>query len=269
MNFRNEFMVKPGKRVKIADFDAGFAGGFKRKAEAKERLQQNTRRLAELQHLLYAEGKRALLIIIQAMDAGGKDGTVRSVMSGVNPQGCTVVSFKAPTGEELAHDFLWRVHKVVPPKGMIGIFNRSHYEDVLIVRVHDLVPKSIWSKRYEQINDFERMLADNDVHILKFFLNISSQEQKKRLRQRLKRPEKNWKVNVADFDERKYWDRYMQAYEAVLARCSTEQAPWFVIPSDKKWFRSLAVSEIIVDTLAKLDMKFPPPPADLSKIKIQ
>ena len=203
------------------------------------------------------------------MDAGGKDGTIRHVMTGVNPQGCKVTSFKAPSDEEIDHDFLWRIHKAVPGKGEIGIFNRSHYEDVLIVRVHDLVPKSVWSKRYAQINAFEQNLATSNATILKFYLHISKDEQKERFQERIDRPEKNWKVNPADFEERKYWDDYTRAYEEMLKRCSTDVAPWFVIPSNKKWFRNFAVSQIIVEALEALDMKYPKPTCDVSKIVLE
>ena len=196
--------------------------------------------MLELQELLYAEGQRALLIILQGMDTCGKDGTIRKVMSGINIQGCEVVNFKAPTGDELSRDYLWRVHKSVPQKGKIGIFNRSHYEDVLVVRVHNFVPESIWKKRYKQINDFERMLVENGTVILKFFLNISKAEQKERLESRIENPSKHWKVNEADFHERTYWDDYMQAYEIALQECSTDWAPWYIIPADKNGIETLS-----------------------------
>jgi len=269
MNFTKALSVKPGGKVNLAKVDSGFTGGLKKSNRTEELLRKNVSRLYELQHLLYAESKHAVLIVIQAMDGGGKDGTIRHVMSGVNPQGCSVTSFKAPTPEELSHDFLWRIHRAVPPKGLIGIFNRSHYEDVLIVRVHDLVPRSVWSKRYDQINLFEKALAESGVTILKFFLHISKDEQKKRFLERVNDPQKNWKVSLPDFEERKYWDQYMGAYEQALSRCSTKWAPWFVIPADKKWFRNLAVSSIIADALESLDMKFPPPKIDLSSISIE
>lgn len=268
MKFASQFIVRPKGEFKLADCDPSSTAGLKNDRDTKKRLKRNTDRLSDLQYLLYAENSRALLIVLQAMDAGGKDGTIRHVMSGVNPQGCHVTSFKVPSAEEAAHDFLWRIHNAAPAAGQIGIFNRSHYEDVLVVRVHNLVPKSLWSKRYRQINAFEKLLADNGVHILKFFLHISKDEQKKRFLERLNNPRKNWKVNPADFDERRWWDDYMQAYETALRRCSSKHAPWFVIPSDKKWFRNLAISDIVVDTLEALDMKFPPPPENLSQISI-
>jgi PPK2 family polyphosphate:nucleotide phosphotransferase len=269
MKLTEKFLVKPGENVKLADHDAAFTAGLKDKDEAKDRLKKNIKRLSELQRLLYAENKHALLIVLQAMDAGGKDGTIRHVMSGVNPQGCTVTSFKAPSAEELDHDFLWRIHQAVPNKGEIGIFNRSHYEDVLVVRVHDLVPKSVWSKRYDQINRFEQHLSENNVVILKFFLRISKDEQKERFLDRIKEPDKNWKVNPQDFEERKLWGDYMKAFETALSKCSPKHAPWYVIPADKKWFRNLAVSEIIVHTLEHLDMNYPPPTCDLSKLTVE
>jgi PPK2 family polyphosphate:nucleotide phosphotransferase len=266
MKFSKEFAVKPGKKVKLSRYDPDYTAGFKDKSEAEELLQKKIARLDELQNLLFAERKHALLVVLQAMDSGGKDGTIRRVMSGVNPQGCKVTSFKAPSAEELSHDFLWRVHHAVPARGEIGIFNRSHYEDVLVVRVHEMVPRPVWSRRFEQINSFEEILAKNGVKILKFFLHISKDEQKQRLQERIEVPEKNWKVNPGDFDERKLWNQYMEAYQDALSRCSTERAPWFVIPANKKWLRNLAVSAIIVEALESLDMKFPAPPCDLSKL---
>lgn len=257
MNFTASFIVKPNQKVDLSRIDPAQTRGFKNKAEATRRLEKNIDRLVEIQSLLYAEHKRALLIVLQALDGGGKDGTIRHVMAGVNPLGCKVTAFKIPSEEELAHDFLWRVHKAVPGKGEIGIFNRSHYEDVLVVRVHKLVEKSVWSRRYHQINLFEQILSENDVHILKFFLHISKDEQKKRLDERRVNPRKFWKFNPADLTERKHWDEYMKAYEEALSRCSTAHAPWFIVPADRKWFRNLVVSQIIIETLQRLDMKFP------------
>jgi len=268
MNFAKTFAVKPGSRVRLADYDPAFAAGLKRKKDAVKRLKRNAERLDQLQYLLYAQARHALLAVIQGMDAAGKDATIRHVMSGVNPQGCEVTSFKVPSDEERRHDFLWRVHRAVPPAGKIGIFNRSHYEDVLIVRVHGLVPKSVWSKRYEAINRFEHDLVESGVTVLKFFLHISKAEQRKRFEERLTERDKNWKVSQADFDERKYWDDYQKAYEEALTRTTTPWAPWFVIPSDHKWFRNLAVSDIIVDALRSLRLKFPPPSPGLADIKI-
>jgi PPK2 family polyphosphate:nucleotide phosphotransferase len=269
MKYQKRFRVKPGARVRLADYDPDDTGGLKDKSEAEKPMQRNLDRLLDLQYLLYAEGKRALLIVLQAMDAGGKDGTVRHVMSGLNPQGCRVTPFKVPSAMELAHDFLWRIHAAVPPKGEIGIFNRSHYEDVLVVRVHNLVGEKVWRARYGQINKFEESLARNDIRILKFFLHISKDEQRRRLEDRLKDPTKNWKISPADLAERKLWGAYVEAYEEALSRCSTEEAPWFIIPANHKWFRNLAVSQIIVEALAGMNMKFPPPSFDVSKVRVR
>jgi PPK2 family polyphosphate:nucleotide phosphotransferase len=203
------------------------------------------------------------------MDAGGKDGAIEHVFSGVNPQGCSVTSFKAPTPVEAAHDFLWRHHDAVPRKGMIGIHNRSHYEAVLVERVHELVPKNVWKGRYDRINEFERLLAEEGTTILKFFLHISKAEQKRRLERRLKDPHKNWKFNLADLKERDLWNDYQQAYEDALEKCSTEHAPWFIVPADHKWFRNWVLSDVIVRTLASLKMKYPPPAAGLNRIVIK
>jgi PPK2 family polyphosphate:nucleotide phosphotransferase len=257
MNFTKKLIVDPGSRVKLSKIDPDETFGYEDDERTGGKLAKTLKRLDDLQYLLYAENKRALLIVLQAMDAAGKDGTIRHVMSGVNPQGCQVTAFKTPSDHELAHDFLWRTHLAVPPRGSIGIFNRSHYEDVLIVRVHKLVPKQIWKPRYEEINAFEKLLAENRVEILKFYLHISKDEQKKRINQRLADPKKNWKLSKADFAERKYWDDYMEAYEDALSRCSTRYAPWFIIPANHKWFRNLAVSSIIVEAMERLDMQFP------------
>jgi PPK2 family polyphosphate:nucleotide phosphotransferase len=227
------------------------------KSRAERAMPGHVEKLAKLHDLLYAEHKHALLIVLQGMDAAGKDGTIRHVMSGVNPQGCTVTSFKQPTPKELDHDFLWRIHAAVPEIGTIGIFNRSHYEDVLIARVHKLVPKSVWRDRYSQINDFEALLNASGVRILKFFLHMSSAEQEQRFQRRLEDPTRNWKASPADFKERKFWDDYQAAYEDAVARCSKPHAPWYVIPSDNKWFRNFAVSEMIIETLAGLKMRYP------------
>ncbi len=269
MKLTKELLVKPGEKVKLSDRDTGYTGDFSGKSETAETLQKNLKRLNQLQQLLYAEDKRAVLVVLQAMDAAGKDGTIRHVMTGLNPQGCSVTSFKVPSAEEADHDFLWRIHKAVPARGDIGIFNRSHYEDVLIVRVHELTPKSVWSKRYEQINTFERILTDNGVKILKFFLHISKEEQKKRLQARVDDPIKNWKMSPVDLEERKRWDEYQSAYEDALSKCSTPWAPWFIIPADKKWFRNLAVSQILVETMEEMDMKYPKPKFDVSQTVVE
>ena len=269
MNLIQKLMVKPGSKAKLADWDADYTAQFKHKEQTKSLLDKNLERLAELQYLLYAENKHAVLVVLQAMDAGGKDGTIRTVMGPMNPQSCKVTAFKGPSEEELAHDFLWRVHRFVPRKGEVRIFNRSHYEDVLIVRVHNLVPKSLWSARYEQINNFEKMLVENDIHVIKLFLHISREEQRNRLKERLDDPTKHWKADPADFKEREYWDEYTQAYDDILTRCSTEYAPWYVIPANKKWFRNLAIAEIMVDQLSRLKMKFPEPRYDISKLRVK
>jgi PPK2 family polyphosphate:nucleotide phosphotransferase len=262
------FLVPPETRVALSDYDPGLTGDYRSKDETKADLKRNGKRLQELQEVLWAEGKHSLLIVLQAMDAGGKDGTIKHVMRGVNPQGCQVTSFKVPTKEELGHDFLWRIHKATPRRGYIGIFNRSHYEDVLVVRVHDLVPETVWRPRYEQINHFEKLLADTGTTILKFFLYISKEEQKERFEARLRDPAKNWKFSMGDVEERSLWDDYMAAFEEVLSRCSKPWAPWFVIPANRKWYRNLVVSQIIVEALEKLDMQYPPPLADADKISI-
>ncbi len=266
-NFSKELLVKPGKKMRLADWDPEDTLGWDKGHKMNAALDKTIEKLDKLQYLLYAEHKRALLIVLQGLDAAGKDGTIRHVMSGVNPQGCQVTPFKKPSAEEMEHDYLWRIHKAVPEHGDIGIFNRSHYEDVLVVRVHELVAKDVWTKRYDQINEFEKMLHQNNVKILKFFLHISKDEQKKRFQQRIDDPDRRWKISEADFAERKFWDDYTRAYEDALAKCSTPHAPWFVIPSNKKWFRNLAVSHIITETLESMDMKFPAPTVDIKKLK--
>jgi PPK2 family polyphosphate:nucleotide phosphotransferase len=258
-------IVKPGEKARLGKRDPGETLGIRKNENL---LQKNLAKLRELQHLLYADKRYSLLIVLQALDAGGKDGTIRHVMSGVNPQGCEVTSFKAPSQEERDHDFLWRIHHAVPRLGDIGIFNRSHYEDVLVVRVHKMVPKAVWSERYEQINDFEKTLALNGVTILKFFLHISKDEQLKRFQSRLSDPAKNWKLSLPDFREREHWDEYMEAYEDALTRCSTKHAPWYIIPSNQKWFRNYAISCLVIGALERMKLKFPPPSIDVSKIKL-
>jgi PPK2 family polyphosphate:nucleotide phosphotransferase len=267
--FTDRFRIEPQTKFKLSAADADSTERLKSKEDANGLLAKNTERLAELQYRLAAEKKRALLVVFQAMDGGGKDGTIRHVMSGLNPQGCRVTSFKVPAGEETEHDYLWRVHRAVPAFGEIGIFNRSHYEDVLVTRVHNLVPKPLWSKRYEQINAFEKMLFESGTTILKFYLHISRDEQKKRLEARVEDPAKNWKISPADMEERKYWDDYMQAYGDAIRNCSTKWAPWFVIPANKKWFRNLAVSRIIVETLEEMDPKTPKAAMDLSHVTFE
>ena len=268
MNLAKRLFVKPGSKVNLAKIDPNSTPGFKDKAEAEKALLVSGSRLGELEYLLYASSQNALLVVLQGMDTSGKDGAIRHVASSLNPQSSDVTPFKKPTDEELAHDYLWRIHKAVPPKGVIGIFNRSHYEDVLVVRVHQLVPKTMWTQRYEQINNFEKTLSENGVTILKFFLHISKDEQKKRLEQRLADPAKNWKSAPGDFDERKYWDDYTAAYEDVLSRCSKPWAPWFVVPANRKWYRNIVIAQTMVETLEGLDMKLPKPTMDLTKVAL-
>ena len=263
-----DLLVKPGARIKLADRDASDTLGLEKDAAAAQ-LEKNLDRLSVLQYLLYAEARRSLLVVLQGIDAGGKDGTIQHVMSGLNPQGVQVTSFKVPEGAEKRHDYLWRVHRAVPEFGQIGIFNRSHYEDVLVVRVHNLVPKSVWSKRYEQINDFERMLGDNGTRVVKFLLYIDKDEQAKRFRERIDDKTKNWKFSPADVKEREYWDQYIDAFQDMLHQCSTESAPWYVIPANHKWFRNLAVSQILCEELEAMSLKYPKPAADLSAIKFE
>jgi PPK2 family polyphosphate:nucleotide phosphotransferase len=262
------YLVRPGKKLKFADRSPDDTGPFKDKADALDETTKNTEKLADLQNVLYAESKQSLLVILQAIDAGGKDGTIRHVFSGVNPQGCHVTSFKAPSDLEKSHDFLWRIHAQVPHKGMIGIFNRSHYESVLVERVKKLVPRDIWSKRYDHINAFEKMLSDEGVTILKFFLHISKEEQKHRMMARLDQQSKNWKFNPDDLADRELWDQYMEAYEDAMEECSTSYAPWYIVPANHKWFRNWLVGDILVRTLKSMDPKYPDPPEGLEKIKV-
>jgi PPK2 family polyphosphate:nucleotide phosphotransferase len=269
MNFGKKLSVKPGRKVRLADFDPDDTLGYSKDAGEKKLRDKTLARIDELQQLLYAENKHALLILLQGMDAAGKDGTVRHVMSGINPQGCSVTSFEVPSHDEAEHDFLWRAHRAAPERGQIGIFNRSHYEDVLIVRVHNLVPEEVWKKRYAQINAFEKVLTDNQTTILKFFLHIGKEEQKKRFQARLDDPSHQWKLSPADLAERKYWNDYVDAYEDALTKCNTDEAPWYIIPSNHKWFRNLAVSQIILHTLEKFKMKYPKPSFDFSHYKLK
>ena len=264
--FIKDFGIRPGAHVRLSDFDPGFKGEHS-KSHALRKTEELCRKMSELQQKLFAERKRSLLVCLQALDAGGKDGVVKHVVGSMNPDGCRVASFKEPTQEELAHDFLWRIEAQTPKRGEIAIFNRSHYEDVLIARVHNLVPKEVWSKRYEQINNFEHLHADSGTRVLKFFLHISKDEQLKRFEQRLDDPNKRWKISEADYTEREYWDDYTRAYEDALAKCSTEDAPWFVIPANHKWFRDLAVSEIIVATMESMNIQMPKPTVDIEKIR--
>ncbi|NNJ09483.1 polyphosphate kinase 2 family protein [Chloroflexales bacterium ZM16-3] len=240
--------VEPGSKISLSDYDPRYEGKVKRK-DAEDELEKLTTELDDLQELLYGAGTHSLLVVMQGMDTSGKDSTVRTVFGKVSPLGSYVAPFKVPTEDELAHDFLWRVHKVTPRKGQIGIFNRSHYEDVLVVRVHGYVPEKVWKARYKQINNFEQLLADSGTIILKFFLNISREEQEQRLLEREQETEKAWKLAAGDWRERELWDKYMVAYDDALGKCSTEHAPWHIVPADRKWFRNYAVASTIVETL--------------------
>lgn len=267
MNFADRFRIPPATRVRLADYDPADVAGWS-KARALKQLTSNTERLAELQHRLYAENQCAVLVVLQGMDASGKDGTIRHVFGPLNPQGCRVTSFKTPTAPELARDFLWRIHAAVPARGELAVFNRSHYEDVLIARVRQLVPRPVWSRRYAHINAFERLLTDSGTVVIKFFLHISQEEQRERLRARLADPSKSWKFNPSDLAERELWSAYVAAYEDALSRCTTRWAPWYIIPADKKWFRNLAVSAIVLHHFEQLNPRYPPPPSDLDRYRI-
>lgn len=254
----DRYLVKPGKKVKLEDWDPDDKSLVDLdKKDGEKELDEINDELEKLQELLFAEGKQQLLIILQGMDTSGKDGVIRHVFDGVNPQGVRVASFKVPTAEELSHDYLWRIHKQTPRKGEIVIFNRSQYEDVLVVRVHSLVPEEVWKKRFDQINEFERLLVEEGTTILKFYLHIDKDEQKQRLQARLDEPDKNWKFNPGDLEERKLWPEYQKAYEDVLSKTSTEYAPWYVIPSNRKWYRNLLIGKILVKTLKDMEMKLP------------
>ena len=266
MDYRAKFRVAPDAKVRLRDVDAGETAKHVDHASAAPAIQHCCEQLRELQERLYAENARSVLIVLQAMDTGGKDGTIDHVLGAMNPQGAYVHAFKVPSAEEAAHDFLWRAHRAAPARGQIAIFNRSHYEDVLVTRVHDLVPKDVWSKRYARINQFEKNLVQSGTHILKFFLHISPDEQLRRFKDRLDDPHKQWKISESDYTERAYWDAYTKAYEAVLERTSTRRAPWFIIPANHKWFRNLAVSRIVVEMLEDLHMHYPAPAVDLDEI---
>jgi PPK2 family polyphosphate:nucleotide phosphotransferase len=263
----SNYLVKPNSRINLKNFDTGDTADYKSKSEAKDLLEKNIEKMTELQDKLYAMDRYSLLIIFQAMDAAGKDSTIKHVMSGLNPQGTQVYSFKQPSKEELDHGYLWRITKSLPERGRIGIFNRSHYEEVLVVKVHDLlkfqrlpeevIKNNIWEQRYRQISDFEKYLFENGTVVLKFFLHVSKDEQKKRFMDRINDPSKNWKFSAADVEERKFWDHYQKAYEEAISATSTKYAPWYIIPSDKKWFARLLVSDIIVDALKKLKLEYP------------
>lgn len=258
---------KPGSKISLKDYDPGYTADYDKK-RARAEVDELDDRMATLQEKLYAQGTQALLVVLQAMDAGGKDSTIKKVFNSVNPQGVYVTSFKAPTSEELAHDFLWRIHQHTPRKGTIGIFNRSHYEDVLIVRVNGLVPREVWEARYDRINQFERLLVDSGTRILKFYLHISKDEQKERLQERLDRPEKWWKFDPGDLATRERWDDYMTAFEDAIGRCNTDYAPWHIVPANHKWYRDVVITRTIVETLESMKVAYPEPKQDLSGVKI-
>ena len=266
---RQSLTVEAGKKVRLKDFDPDYTNGIKNKKKAAEELEENIKLMSELGYRLYAENRRSLLLVLQGMDTAGKDGTIRHVMRGFNPQSCQVTSFKQPSIEELNHDFLWRIARAVPRKGNIGIFNRSHYEDVLVVRVHNLAPKGELQSRYDRINIFEKMLAAGGTMIVKVFLHISKEEQRKRLQSRLDDPTKLWKFSSADLAERQYWDQYQKAYEIAMTRCSSEQSPWYIVPANRKWYRNLAISRILCKVLEKMDPQYPPAEEGLEGIVVE
>ena len=268
VELREKFIVRPGQRLRLDEADPAFHEGYESRVAALPETRSVLRKLDRLQYLLHSEKRHSLLIVIQGLDASGKDGVIRHVLKGMNPAGCRVVCFKQPKQEDLDHDFLWRVHPHLPAKGQVSIFNRSHYEDVLVVRVHEFDQKTLWAKRYELINDFERLLVtENNTTVLKFFLYISKEEQLARFGQRLEDPYRHWKISEADYKEREYWPRYIEAFEDMLYKTSTAHAPWFVIPSNHKWFRDLAVSQIVTRTLEDLDMTCPEPAVNIAEIR--
>jgi PPK2 family polyphosphate:nucleotide phosphotransferase len=264
------YKIRPRQKVRLEQWKAGDTSGFDgNEKDALKESKRLTKKLEQLQEMLYAEHKHKVLIVLQAMDTGGKDGTIRRVFEGVNPQSVRVARFGIPTPDELDHDFLWRVHKETPGTGEIVIFNRSHYEGVLVVRVHKLVPEDVWKSRYEQINDFERSLSEEGTTIMKFFLHIDKDEQKKRLLDRLHDPTKKWKFSKNDLPEREFWPEYMKAYEDVLEKTSTSWAPWYIIPANNNWFRDIIISTVIVRALANMDMHYPPVPKDLKSMVVK
>jgi len=263
-----DYRVPPGESLDLASVDAGQSEGYTRKKEVLGELERQRKRIQDLQVKLYAENRQGLLIVLQAMDTGGKDGTIKHVFSGVNPQGCRVSSFKTPNPEERNHDFLWRYHKSVPAVGRIGIFNRSHYEDVLVVRVKNLVPEEVWRPRFELINNFEYNLTRSNISVIKFYLHISKDEQKRRLESRLADPEKRWKFSSNDIKERAYWDAYQEAFQETISETSTEHAPWYVVPANKKWYRNLVIARAIADTLEEIDPQFPPAEEGLENVTV-
>lgn len=262
--------LEPGQTCRLKEIPTTVPSNLQLSKEiAKQKIRQNSQVVADLGRKFYAENQRALLLVLQGMDTSGKDGTIRTIMRGINPQSCQVTSFKVPSAEELDHDFLWRIHQSVPRKGHIGIFNRSHYEDVLVVRVHNLVPASVWQQRYEQINMFERILSETGTVIIKCFLHISKEEQRKRLQDRIDDPRDHWKFNPQDLKERKLWDEYQKAYEEAVTRCNTKHAPWYIIPSDKKWYRNLVVSDLLRSQIEAMDPRYPDPVKDFEGMVVE
>jgi PPK2 family polyphosphate:nucleotide phosphotransferase len=267
MDYRKKFMVEPGAKVRLSKIDASYTGKDETHEQALAEIQTHVERMDKLQYLLYADNHQSLLVILQALDAAGKDGVIRHLFSGMNPQGTSVFGFKQPSKYEAAHDFLWRAHLRTPGTGEVVVFNRSYYEDVLVVRVHKLVPDSVWSKRYDLINDFEKTLSQNGTTILKFFLHISPEEQLSRFKQRLDDPSRHWKISETDYSERELWSQYMEAYEDAIALTSTKHAPWYIIPANHKWFRNLAVSQIIADTMDEMGLQLPATQVDIAEMR--
>ena len=267
MAYRKEFLVEPESKVNLDKINSSYTGKHESHEKSNVEVAEYIERLRKAQYLLYADAGQSLLVVLQGLDAAGKDGVIQHLFSGLNPQGVKVARFGPPTHVEAAHDFLWRVHVQAPADGDITIFNRSHYEDVLVTRVHKLVPKAVWSKRYDLINGFEKLLTRSGTRILKFYLHISKEEQLERFKQRIDDPVRNWKISESDYSERQLWDKYQRAYEDVLSLTSTEHAPWFIIPSNHKWFRNLAISEIVVDAMEAMKLKLPPPRVNIDEIR--
>jgi len=267
MDYRKHFLVKPGSRVRLAKIDPAYTDRHQSRDEASPEIRRQVERMGRLQYLLYADASQSLLVVLQGLDAAGKDGVIRHLFSGMNPQGTSVSGFRQPSREELAHDFLWRVHLRAPGRGEVVIYNRSHYEDVLVSRVHKLVGRSIWSKRYDLINDFEQMLGENRTRILKFYLHVSPEEQLARFKVRLDDPARHWKISESDYAERALWPQYIEAYEDAIEKTSTKWAPWYVIPANHKWFRDLAISQIIADTMKDMGLQTPPPQIHLAELR--
>jgi PPK2 family polyphosphate:nucleotide phosphotransferase len=267
MDYRERFIVEPSRKVRLEKIDPSYTGKHESHDKALPQIRKHLERMGKLQYLLYADGDQSLLVVLQALDAAGKDGVIRHLFSGINPQGTLVFGFKQPSKVESEHDFLWRIHVCAPAKGQIVIFNRSHYEDVLVARVHDLVPRSVWSKRYDLINDFEKILVQNRTRVVKFYLHIGPEEQLVRFAQRLDDPSRHWKISESDYSERELWPKYVSAYEDAMEQTSTKHAPWFVIPANHKWFRDLAISQIIADTMDEMGLKLPPTNVSIADIR--